>query len=273
MLSNRSKRHLALCAAISLAVNGSPALAQVPNDLSDLVGAKGRDGETQLQSRGYTNQHASKTDEGSYTYWWNASKKSCVRVLTSDGRYEKIKTVGNDDCGQNESNSSSGNNKAVGVAVGAAALLGVLALAHKSHHRDDKSHDERQTADFERGYRDGLYNNSYHNYDNRREYSDGFSKGVKQRGQESSYRSDNAYQYRGGYQSHVSVSDIVRRDTAYAWGELERRGFRLAGERKLSGDKYQWFYWNPSTRQCVDIQTRGNEVRSVTDTADYACNG
>ncbi len=273
MRSNRSKRYLALCAALSLAVTGSPALAQVPNDLSDLVGAKGRDGETQLQSRGYTNHHVSKSYEGSYTYWWNASTKSCVRVLTSDGRYEKIMTVGNDDCGQYDSNSSSGGNKAVGVAVGAAALLGILALASKSHHRDDKNYDERQTADFERGFRDGLYNNSYHNYDNRREYSDGYSKGVKQRSQESSYRSDNAHQYRGGYQSHVNVSNIIGRDTEFAWDQLGRRGFSLAGERKLSGDRYQWFYWNPSTRQCLDIHTRGQEVRSVNDTSESACNG
>jgi hypothetical protein len=272
MLSNRSKRYLALCAALSLALNGSPALAQVPNDLSDLVGAKGASGETQLESRGYTNHHVSKTDEGSYTYWWNASKKTCVRVLTIDGRYEKIKTVGNDDCGQKASSSSSGTNPAVGVAVGAAALLGVLALSHKSHDRDDQDYNERQTADFERGYRDGLYNHSYHNYDNRREYSDGYAKGIKQRGRESSYRSDTGYGYRGGYQSHVYVNDIVHRDTGYAWGELERRGFRLAGERKLNDNKYQWFYWNSSSRQCVDIHTRGNEVRSVTDTSDHACN-
>lgn len=273
MPSNPSKRLFTLCAALSLALNGAPALAQVPNDLTDLVGAKGRDGETQLESRGYTLQHASKSDEGSYTYWWSASKKSCVRVLTSDGRYEKIKTVGNADCGQKDAGGNSGTNNAAGIAVGAAALLGVLALSHKSHNRDDKDYDERQSAQFERGYRDGLYNHSYHNYENTREYSDGFSKGVKQRGHESSYRSDNPYQYRGGYQSHVNVSDMVHRDTSYAWRELERRGFRLAGERKLSSDKYQWFYWNPSTRQCLDIHTRGNEVRSVADTAAYACNG
>jgi hypothetical protein len=270
MHCNRPQRHLALCSALSLALTVTPVLAQAPNDLSDLVGARGASGETQLEQRGYTNHHGSKTDEGSYTYWWNASKKSCVRVLTKDGLYDKIKTVSNDDCGQK--GSGSGASTATVAAVSAAALLGVFALAHKSHDRDDKDYNERQTAQFERGFRDGLYNHSYHNYDNTREYSDGYGKGVKQRGHESSYRSDRPHEYRGGYQSHVNVSDLVGRETSNAWGTLERRGFRLAGERKLHDNKYQWFYWNPSTRQCVDVHTRGNEVRSVSETGSHNCN-
>jgi hypothetical protein len=74
------------------------------------------------------------------------------------------------------------------VAVGAAALLGIAALAHKSHQRDDRNYNEQQTADFERGYRDGLYNNSFNSRGGSVEYSDGYNKGVDERRQQSGYR-------------------------------------------------------------------------------------
>lgn len=157
------------------------------------------------------------------------------------------------------------------VAIGAAALLGVAALIHKSHEREDRKYNERQTADFERGYRDGLYNNSYHNYGNNREYSDGYSEGVEERGRQSSYRGSSFSYDRSGYRPYSSFGDLDGRDTAYAWGQLERRGFQLAGERKLSDDGYQWFYWNDSTRQCVDIHTRGTRVESIFEAGSYAC--
>lgn len=77
------------------------------------------------------------------------------------------------------------------MAVGAAALLGIAALLHKSHHRDDRNFNEQQTADFERGYRDGLYNNSFNNHGDNGEYNDGYNKGVNERSQQSSYRYGN----------------------------------------------------------------------------------
>lgn len=136
---------------------------------------------------------------------------------------------------------------------------------------DYKNYDERQTAEFERGYRDGLYNNSCHNYGNTREYSAGYSRGTEERGRQSSYRGSYSSYDRSGYRPYSSVSDLNGRDTAYAWGQLERRGFQLAGERKMSGDRYQWFYWNESTRQCVDVHTRGQSVESLFETGSYAC--
>jgi hypothetical protein len=261
-------RGLAALLAAALVLPANPALAQhAPSDVADLVGARGSGGETELGNRGYVNVHAAQTSVASYTYWWSANRKQCVRVKTSDGRYEQLAKVSNSDC--NQKDPDSGPSTGAKVAIGAAALLGVAALVHKSHHRDDKNHDERQTADFERGYRDGLYNHAYHNHGNAREYSDGFSAGVEDRRGQSSYRSGS--EYRGGYQAHVSVSDLDSRDTGYAFSQLERRGFKLAGERKRSGDKYQWFYWNASTRQCMDVHTEGQRVRSIREVSDNAC--
>lgn len=255
-----------LVVAASLSVTGLPAWSQVPDGLGDLVGVKGRDGEGELERRGWVFHHTSKSETSAFSYWWHAGRTTCIRVQTTDGRYEKIVKTTNADCGQKD---AAGMSTGAAVAVGAAALLGIAALAHKSHHRDDRSYDERQTADFERGFRDGLYNHPYHNYGNQREYSDGYSKGVEQRRQESSYRGGNTW--RGGYAAHVNVSDLLYRDIDYARSKLPQRGFRQAGERRLGGGRMQWYYWNDATRQCLDIQTRDNAVVSLHEPGDHAC--
>lgn len=195
MLSNRTKRHLAALAALSLALNGSPALAQAAAELRDLVGAKGAGGEAELERRGYTHIDTAKSTNAAFSYWWNNQKSSCVRVTTRDGRYQALIDVDASDCGQTKK--EAGMSDGAKVAVAAAALLGVAALAHKSHHRDDRDYNEQQTADFERGYRDGLYNNSFNSRGGSGEYNDGFNKGSEERRQQSGYRwgqgNDNYY--------------------------------------------------------------------------------
>ncbi len=193
MLSNRSKRILAFCAALSLAANGSPALAQASNDLKDLVGAKGAGGEADLERRGYTHIDTSKSSNAAFSYWWNNQKSSCIRVTTRDGRYQALIDVDPSDCGQTKK--ESGMSDGAKVAVGAAALLGIAALLHKSHDRDDRNYNEQQTADFERGYRDGLYNNSFNRQGGGGEYNDGYNKGLEERNQQSSYRSGGGGNY------------------------------------------------------------------------------
>lgn len=103
-----------------------------------------------------------------------------------DGRYDAITSTLAADCGQK----GGGGDTAAAVAVGAAALIGVIALAHKSHNHDDGQHysDSQSEADCERGYRDGLYNQSYHNYSRSDAYANGYSAGVEQRNQETAYR-------------------------------------------------------------------------------------
>lgn len=128
-----------LCAAIcvsSLMVAPLPAYAKTPSSLSDLVGARAAGGEEQMESRGYYNTSTTTRDDRKWTHWWNSSKKECVNVSTYDGRYESINSAPASDCGQK----SSSGDKTAAIAVGAAALIGVLALAHKSDHHDDRNH-------------------------------------------------------------------------------------------------------------------------------------
>lgn len=247
------KSAIGSAAALSMLLVHVPAQAKTPGDLNDLVGARGSSGENALETRGYVHHHTAEADAGKYSYWWNPSNKQCVRILTSDGRYQEIRSVGSNDCGQK----GAGGDNAAAIAIGAAALIGVAALASKSHHRNDKEYDTQGTAEFERGYRDGLYNQTYHNYSRTDAYSDGYSAGVKERGQQTSYRDD--YSHHAGYEPYSGYADIVGRSNDTADSMLRQRGFVFIG-KDSSGSGHERTYWNGATRQCISVRTRSGSV-------------
>jgi hypothetical protein len=65
----------------------------------------------------------------------------------------------------------------------AIAILGIAALAHhQDHYRDGyKPADAAATADFERGYRDGLYNEPFDPYNSSTAFAQGYDAGQKER--------------------------------------------------------------------------------------------
>lgn len=66
---------------------------------------------------------------------------------------------------------------------GALLLLGVAALAHNENHYQAgrEPSGAQDTADFERGYRDGLHNYDYNAGSSAYAYGDGYSAGMKER--------------------------------------------------------------------------------------------
>ena len=242
----------------------TPVLASTPSDLSDLVGAKGGSAESQLEARGYGLHHASHGDDKSYTYWWNASSKKCVRVTTEDGRYTEIKSESASDCGKKSGDAGAA------VAVGAMALIGALALSHKSHNHYDNNHynNAQYEADYERGYNDGLHNYAYHNYSRSDQYSNGFEAGVRQRGHNGYYR-DNNY-HGGGYGGFVNVYDLVGRGSSDARSQLSSRGFSLIETDDRYDGKYRT-YWRAASEQCIVLHTRDSYVRSIDSVRKRNC--
>lgn len=67
--------------------------AQTPADLTDLVGARGSSGETQMEARGYAWVRTSTVRDQKWSYWWNERLGQCASVATADGRYSTIMTV------------------------------------------------------------------------------------------------------------------------------------------------------------------------------------
>ncbi len=79
----------------------SVASAQVtPSDVSDLIGARGAGGESELAARGYINVGGRKGDDRAWTYWWNERRGVCLTVATSQGRFSSLVSSPAADCRQ-----------------------------------------------------------------------------------------------------------------------------------------------------------------------------
>lgn len=183
-----SDRHFGKTGALALAalVAVSGAWAQdAATNLADLNYQDTAWSRGELAKRGYQRQSS---DGSGYDYWWNASGKQCVVMHSEGSRVTSVVNTSAIDCGQQASDGSS-NNNAAAAAVAAAALIGVAMLAHKSHHHDDDNHynNANDEADFERGYRDGLYNQSYDTHSDS-QYAQGYSSGARDRSSNTSYR-------------------------------------------------------------------------------------
>ncbi|WP_439534477.1 hypothetical protein [Polymorphobacter sp.] len=258
-------------ALVALALVATPvaATAKSANELRDLVGARAAGAENDLESRGWVSISNHRDGDRSQNYWWNPSRKDCVRVTTRDGRYQAITDAGASDCNQ-----KGGSDGAVAAAVGVAALIGVLALSHKSHHRDDKEYqNQNDYADFERGHRDGLYNHSYSNDRRSDAYSDGYQSGVNERNHQSSYRPEYR-QYRDGYQNSNygesgnggdDFSSLVGQRASGVESDLQRRGFRSVDGFESGRNAKGAIWWNGRTRQCLQVITADGRADSVND--------
>ncbi len=106
-------RRALLGMAVLLVSLGAPAIvsAQQPvRNLQDLIGARGGDGEYQMQQRGYTHVRTSKEGGSSYTYWREYRSNRCVSVRTADGRYQSIVYVPDFDCQEGQSSGGGWDN-------------------------------------------------------------------------------------------------------------------------------------------------------------------
>ncbi|WP_269792165.1 hypothetical protein [Stenotrophomonas sp. Iso1] len=70
-----------------------PVFAQTPPDVTDLVGARGAGGETQLLSRGYEQRDSNTVGDQRFSFWWKAKSSQCISVSTVEGRYASIQSV------------------------------------------------------------------------------------------------------------------------------------------------------------------------------------
>ena len=234
-------------------------------NLTDLVGARASAGETQLEDRGYTNISGSKDDTSSWTYWWDTKAKNCVVVRTEDGKYKSITDTVPQDCGQKAGMST--RDKAAIAVTAAAVAIGVAAVVHKSHDHDDNRHWDNNDweANYERGYRDGLYNNSYHDWTGSTQYETGYLVGVKQRKREIPYSSG-----LGGNQPHTYILDLIGARASAAESTIQSRGFRNVNTMQLGNASYQIWY-NGGSMQCVRVIIIDGKYNSINDTNSPFC--
>lgn len=71
---------------------------ETPQDLRDLVGARGSTGEAVLRERGYTFVKTEEGEDRKWSTWWHESNRRCVTVTTFDGKYQSITIARDSDC-------------------------------------------------------------------------------------------------------------------------------------------------------------------------------
>ncbi|MET0443524.1 MAG: hypothetical protein ABW151_03005 [Pseudorhodoplanes sp.] len=81
-----------LILATVFALTAMPALADPPEDVVDLIGARAPGAEAQMQARGYV-------DAQGNNVWWNQKTGICAKVQVSGGHYRTIDMVDPIDCG------------------------------------------------------------------------------------------------------------------------------------------------------------------------------
>jgi hypothetical protein len=254
----------ALMATAAMVVAPVAAAASTPGSVRDLVGARGSSGEDQLEFRGFHRISGHTENDSKINYWWNGNTKECVKVVTYDGNFRSIDKTSNADCHQK----GDSGDKTAAIAVGAAALLGIVALASKSHHREGKDYNERSTADFERGHRDGLYNQPYHNYDRSDAYSDGYDSGVRERAEQTRYRG--GYSQGGGYSAYAEFHDLNGQDRKYVISQLASRGFMMR-DNKITGDVRYMTFWREASKQCLVTNSRDGTIYSIESVSARTC--
>lgn len=261
-----SRSMIAAALAASL-LTPMPITAQTPSAISDLVSARAAGGETQLEARGWTHIKTEKGDDRAWSYWWQPQRRECVTVAVMDGRFDSITTSPAPDCNQSATKSKGGN---AGTAAAAAiAIVGIAALAHSSHHHENGNHlGEADDEKFERGYRDGLYSQSYHNYDRSDAYSDGYARGTEQRAHETDYREGQGSG--AGYAPAAKVNDLLTMRAASADVELQKRGFRTVNAYQ-AGDTSYTIRANDRTGQCVQVATQDGRIRYIANIKAKAC--
>jgi hypothetical protein len=264
-----------LCASLAAA----PAWAQTPVlALSDLVNQGSDYAQREMRNRGYVFIHADQRGSKLWQYWWQSRDNVCARVAHVDGRASSIVSVSATDCNQypqqtssssQSSSHSSGISGPAAAAIAAAAIVGVAALASRSHDRDEQKYtSDQQVAEYERGYRDGLYHQPYHDYNRTQSYVDGYNAGQQKREAETSYRSP--YGYHSGQAAYVPLNDLVGARASSVDGEMQRRGFVNKGGYQSGGQAFTT-WWNGSTRQCMQAVVYDGRVQSINPIFEGNC--
>ncbi|MBK6590405.1 MAG: hypothetical protein IPG22_19155 [Acidobacteria bacterium] len=237
-------------------VLGATALAQdTPRDVNDLVGARAAGGETTLKSRGYKFIKTSKSDDRSYSNWWKASNKTCLTVVTLNGRYDSIVSGPEEDCKTGGSDSSSGD----GAPSDVADLVGTKASGGES---DLKSRGYRFIKTSKGG--DRSYSNWWKSSSSTcltvATFNGRFDTIVS--GPAEDCRTGSGGSSASASSNQVDLSDLVGARGAGAETEMQSRGFRNVKGKKIGSTSYT--YWkNDDSGQCVQVAVRNGNVASI----------
>lgn len=257
MKTTRIANSVTAIAILSLAA--TPALADPASQLRSLNGQSAANAERVLHDRGFKHISSHPTAMGyNNSYWWDKEDRSCVVVEEYRGAVSSVNDGPASDCGHTEHGSGG-----VVAAVAGAAILGAL-ISHKSDHHDDGQHlsDAEAEQHYNRGFKDGLHNAAYHNWDNSSAYSDGYSAGVEQRNANLRHHTG-----RGGYVQTARFDDL-QGARASAIDQLSARGFTQV-DNFVSGTARYSIWSRPQSRQCLQVITADGRLEDIRDIGNH----
>ena len=214
-------------------------------NLQNLVGESARYADDDMRKKGYTHIKTEKSGWDSYAYYWNSNNRKCAIVRTNNGDIASIVDTPSSDCNQYDNRDN------------------YYQVNHSSRHHSNGQHysDSKTDMAYERGYNDGLHNKSYHNpYGANaiiKAYAQGYQVGVEQRQHNTSYHST-----RGGYHSHVTVTDLEGSGATLDYDELKSRGFTQQKEHSHDGKTYRVWY-NSQTQQCIKTTSINKRIALI----------
>ena len=131
------------------------------------------------------------------------------------------------------------NDDKLKIAAGAAAIIGVAALAHQNqHHKDDKHHNtpEKEAA-YERGFQDGLHNASYRPAaDHESAYREGFDAGADERGLRTGHYRDHEWEEDRHTAPRMAMKACVEEVSSSA--DIDERDISPVTSRKAGNGDY-----------------------------------
>ena len=271
-----STRNTLMGTAILLLLSFSVFAQNTPRDLRDLVGARGSSGERELQNRGYS---FVKTEEGGdrkWSYWWNNNRRTCVSVVTYQGRYSSITTSPSADCGQYSDNSNNNSNGRQGVTVyseknyrGSSQSFGVGRFLSAGNQLGALRNDDASSVVVERGFRVRLCENegsSGAGEGRCEEYGEGrFNLRYNDK---ASYIEVNRIGGGGGGGRQVDLSDLEGIRASSGEQEMRSRGFRNVDNFRSGSTRYS-IWWRSRSRQCIQVAIANGRYDSVTDIGQH----
>lgn len=280
------------CAAAALAVTAmasAPIAAKKAESLRDLVGVSGASAETQLTQRGFEYISGNKSNNSSFTYWWDSKGKDCVRVEVRNGEVAAITDAKAEDCGK-----KSGNDGAIAAAAIGAVAIGALLLSRKDKdkHREEYQQDWQQVqvhntqsgslrifrnpdknsrvrgevreGDFLRNYGCDNYNGeSWCEVTTTNGRTRGWARDRYLR--VTDYRPDNGWggpDWNGSGNGQYGYLTGAR--PARAEDVLRDRGFRVV-DNSRSGSTYYSIWYQNRSRECLQMAVANDRVQSVVD--------
>lgn len=240
-----------LATSLSILLTATTVLARPASTLTDINGSSGSSAQNQLEQRGFTFIANHKNSQGYvYSYWWNQADKNCVQAESYNGTVMTISDAKPADCNHSAANSAG--------QAGGRSIMGEGPTS-RSHHRQGRDYNAQQLAEFERGYKDGLHNASYHNHSKSDAYAHGYEQGVDER------KANLAHHHnRGGYAQVAEYKDLKGARSAGAMEELQRRGFTQVDNGVSGNDRYS-VQWRSASHQCVQAIISDGHIYDIRD--------